>query len=57
MSETEQAEAVWQIAMAMPDVAAMIAEDARENLGGTEVVSVGSRDTWRPVLPGRRHRA
>jgi hypothetical protein len=30
------------MALAMPDVAAVIAEDARENLGGTEVVSVGS---------------
>jgi hypothetical protein len=42
MSETEQAEATWRIAKAMPDVAAMIATDARENLGGTDVVSVGS---------------
>jgi hypothetical protein len=42
MSETEQAEATWRIAMAMPDVAALIAKDARENLGGVEVVSVGS---------------
>ena|ERR1700741_3135479 len=40
MSDTEQAEAVWQIAVAMP--AAMIAKDARENLGGLDVVSVGS---------------
>jgi hypothetical protein len=42
MSETEQAEATLRMALAMPDVAAVIAEDARENLGGTEVVSVGS---------------
>ena len=42
MSETEQAEAALRMALAMPDVAAVIAEDARENLGGTEVVSVGS---------------
>jgi hypothetical protein len=42
MSETEQAEATWRIAMALPDAAAMIAKDARENLGGVEVVSVGS---------------
>jgi hypothetical protein len=34
MSETEQAEEAWRIAIAMPDVAAMIANDARENLGG-----------------------
>jgi len=42
MSETEQAEAALRMALALPDVAAMIANDARENLGGTEVVSVGS---------------
>jgi hypothetical protein len=42
MSETEQAKEAWHVAMAMPDVAAMIAEDARENLGGLDVVSVGS---------------
>jgi hypothetical protein len=42
MTENEQAEAVWQIAIAMPAVAELIAKDARENLGGTEVVSVGS---------------
>jgi hypothetical protein len=42
MSEPEQAGEALRLALAMPDVAAMIAEDARENLGGTEVVSVGS---------------
>jgi hypothetical protein len=30
------------MALALPHVAAMIAKDARENLGGVEVVSVGS---------------
>jgi hypothetical protein len=42
MSETEQAEETLRMAQAMPDVAAMIAKDARENLGSTDVVSVGS---------------
>jgi hypothetical protein len=42
MTETEQAEAALRMALALPDVAAMIAKDARENLGGVEVVSVGS---------------
>jgi hypothetical protein len=38
----EQAEAALRMALAIPDVAAVIAKEARENLGGTEVVSVGS---------------
>jgi hypothetical protein len=42
MSETEQAEAALRMALAMPDVAAVIAKEARENLGGLDVVSVGS---------------
>jgi hypothetical protein len=42
MSEIEQAEAALRMALALPDVAAMIAKDARENLGGLDVVSVGS---------------
>ena len=42
MSEIEQAEAALRMALALPDVAAMIAKDARENFGGVEVVSVGS---------------
>jgi hypothetical protein len=32
MTETEQAEAALRMALALPDVAAMIAKDARENL-------------------------
>jgi hypothetical protein len=31
MTETEQAEAALRMALALPDVAAMIAKDAREN--------------------------
>jgi hypothetical protein len=42
MTENEQAEAAWRTAMAVPDVAAMIATDAQENLGGLDVLSVGS---------------
>jgi hypothetical protein len=42
MTETEQAEAAWRTAMTMPAVAELIAKDARENLAGVEVVSVGS---------------
>jgi hypothetical protein len=42
MTENEQVEAAWRTAMAMPDVAALIAKDAQENLGGLDVLSVGS---------------
>jgi hypothetical protein len=42
MSEIEQAEAALRVALAIPDVAAAIADYARENLGGLDVVSVGS---------------
>ena len=42
MTENEQADEALQVAQAMLDVAAMIAKEARENLGGLDVVSVGS---------------
>jgi hypothetical protein len=56
MSENEQAEAAWRTAMAMPDVAAMIAKDARENLGGLDVVRPGSVALRTVVVAPARHR-
>jgi hypothetical protein len=41
MSEIEQAEAALRVALAIPDVAAAIADYARENLGGLDVVRRG----------------
>ena len=38
MIEAEQADEAWQVAKAMPDVAAMIAKNAREKLDVVDVV-------------------